>query len=73
MRAQGYQRGPSVVNAFRKYLQLGREINDVTDDHFRANLAHTHSKLGIFLEEAFPSAWKEAREIVALERAVDAP
>jgi hypothetical protein len=42
-----------------KYLQLGREIERLDDQDERANLMHTHSKLGMFLEEAIGSlAWR---------------
>ena len=45
---------PSLKAAKLKYLKLYEEISQVIpkieNAHLRANLLHTHSKLGIFLE-----------------------
>lgn len=50
----------SLKAARRKYLQLGDEIEQVKDSLLRANLEHTHSKLGIFLSEAIGyKIWKQ--------------
>ena len=44
----------------QKYLQLGREITEVRDSLTRANLEHTHSKLGMFLGELVGyKLWKQ--------------
>lgn len=45
--------------ARQKYLRLGREIEGAAT---RGDLAHTHSKLGIFLEQALGTAWADRLE-----------
>lgn len=46
----------SMEEARRKYLRLGREIDGVAT---RGDLAHTHSKLGIFLTGVLGEGWTE--------------
>lgn len=48
----------SLKAAAEKYLQLGREI---AADASVSDLQHTHSKLGIFLDEAIGADWREAK------------
>jgi hypothetical protein len=48
----------SLKAARQKYLQLGREIEKMPFPTLRSDLEHTHSKLGIFLEECFGSQWR---------------
>ena len=56
---EGIRSGESVKAARQKYLQLGREIESLSIGSERENLMHTHSKLGIFLDECFgSSAWR---------------
>lgn len=48
--------------ARQKYLKLGREIEGMPASIDRENALHSHSKLGIFLEQAVGSdAWRGAR------------
>ena len=47
----------------KKYLQLGREIEQLPGGMARANLVHSKDKLGIFLETAFGyRAWRHSDE-----------
>ena len=43
-----------------KYLQLGVEILNYTSGDVYGNLMHTHSKLGIFLQDVLGDAWRYA-------------
>lgn len=50
--------GPALRAARAKYVQLGREIGSASV----SDLTHTHSKLGIFLDQALGAAWREQWE-----------
>lgn len=56
----------SLDAARQKYLQLGCEIERGAG---YGDLAHTHSKLGIFLSEALGPAWRGPRELDEREAA----
>lgn len=47
------------AEARKKYLRLGREIEQVSDPDVRSDLMHTHSKLGIFLAAGLGPNWTE--------------
>lgn len=47
------------VEARKKYLQLGREIEHMPNGVVRDNAEHTHSKLGIFLTNVLGKDWTE--------------
>ena len=52
--------------ALRKFRQMEREIAEVKDPRVRANLAHSHSKLGMFLGDAIgDKTWLRAWELLA--------
>lgn len=52
----------SLEAAATKYLRLGVEIEALAPGGpVRDNLLHTHSKLGIFLDEAIGEVWREAK------------
>lgn len=44
--------------ARKKYLLLGREIEALSWSIDKENMMHTHSKLGIFIEQAVGEAWR---------------
>jgi len=51
----------SLRAAKMKYRKLYDEISQIKDPSLRANMIHTHSKLGIFLHTAVgDKIWKEA-------------
>ncbi len=45
--------------ARQKYLKLGREIEAMPPSLDKDNAMHSHSKLGIFLDEAIGTAWAD--------------
>lgn len=46
--------------ARQKYLQLGKELEALPQSTERQNLMHTHSKLGIFLDNEVGEKWRHA-------------
>lgn len=60
MNAEAVRDPVALKEARRKYLKLGVEIEKYTSGDVYFDLSHTHSKLGIFLDQALGKAWREA-------------
>lgn len=43
--------------AKQKYRKLYEEICQIEDEHLRSNMIHTHSKLGMFINDFSRNAW----------------
>ena len=51
-----------LIAALQKYRRLEREIYKVSDKGLRMDLAHTHSKLGMFLADGLGKIWRDLIE-----------